>query len=400
MQSLSKPFQEALHVIETIEKSGHQAYFVGGCVRDLLLEREVGDIDITTSAKPYEIQAIFDEVIPVGIEHGTVIVRHNHVSYEVTTFRVEGKYSDNRHPDSVAFIDKIEEDLARRDFTINALAMDKTGKIIDLFNGTSDLHDKIIRTVGNGKERLKEDPLRILRAIRFSSQLGFEIDSNTLEAIILVKPWIEELAVERITVELQKLFGGKNVVPALNYMVDLGIEQHLPVFNKYHVLPKLINKIKPLSSLSELICLIHQLEPDAELKQIAKELKCSNKTLKEALKLNEAIEYYQVNGVDNWLVYLLLPNFHDSFIRLALILSTSNIDYKDLKERIDFLVITSKKDLEIDGNDIIEIFPTIRKGPWIQDIISKIEKQVVQGKIENKKSILKDWIRWNPPEVE
>lgn len=400
MQSLSYPFQDAIYIIDMIEKSGHQAFFVGGCVRDLLLDREIGDVDITTSAKPYEIQAIFNDVIPVGIEHGTVIVRHNGVSYEVTTFRIEGDYSDNRHPDKVEFIDKIDEDLARRDFTINALAMDKTGKIVDLFNGTDDIQNKVIRTVGNGQDRLKEDPLRILRAIRFSSQLGFEIDKETLEAIVSVKPWIEKLAIERVAVELQKLFAGKHVVHALNYLVELDLEQHLPVFRHYHIISKLQNRIRPLSSLSEVICLLHQVEPEAEIKQISKELKCSNKTLREAIQLNEAIEYYRINGVDNWLVYLLLPNFHDSFVRLVGILFQKNLDYEKIKEHMDLLAITSKKDLEIDGNDIIELFPSIRKGPWIQEIISRLEKLVVQGKLVNKKSILKDWIRWNPPEVE
>src|SRR5699024_609682 len=143
-------FIDGKKVIIEIENNGHSAYFVGGCVRDLLLNRPIGDIDIATSALPEQIQAIFPQVIPVGIEHGTVIVRYNHVSYEVTTFRLDGEYSDQRHPDSVQFIDRIDEDLERRDFTINALAMDKKGKIIDLFAGKKDLARRMIRTVGNG----------------------------------------------------------------------------------------------------------------------------------------------------------------------------------------------------------------------------------------------------------
>src|SRR5699024_3914466 len=153
--------------------------------------RPIGDIDIATSALPEQIQAIFPQVIPVGIEHGTVIVRYNHVSYEVTTFRLDGEYSDQRHPDSVQFIDRIDEDLERRDFTINALAMNKKGQIIDLFAGKKDLARKMIRTVGNGYDRFNEDPLRIIRAFRFSSQLGFSIEKETLKAIHQVKDQIE-----------------------------------------------------------------------------------------------------------------------------------------------------------------------------------------------------------------
>src|SRR5699024_6912806 len=129
---LTKSFMAGIEIIEILESHQHQAFFVGGCVRDLLLERPIGDIDIATSASPDKVQQIFNKVIPVGLEHGTVIVRHDHQSFEVTTFRVDGKYTDQRHPDEVEFINTIDKDLERRDFTINALAMDKEGKIVDL----------------------------------------------------------------------------------------------------------------------------------------------------------------------------------------------------------------------------------------------------------------------------
>src|SRR5690625_2709763 len=149
---LPQPFKKAKPIIRKIEQHGCKAYFVGGCVRDYLLQREIGDIDIATSASPEEIKQIFTKVIPVGIEHGTVIVRHDHQSYEVTTFRIAANYADQRHPDSVTFIDRIDEYLRRRDFTINALAMDGNGYILDLFEGQKDLRDKLIRTVGNAAD--------------------------------------------------------------------------------------------------------------------------------------------------------------------------------------------------------------------------------------------------------
>jgi len=399
MSLLTEPFQDALYVIEKIEQAGHQAFFVGGCVRDSLLERPIGDIDITTSAKPDKIQEIFDEVIPVGIEHGTVIVRYHDVSYEVTTFRVESDYSDGRHPDSVQFIDKIDLDLARRDFTINALAMDKYGNILDLFKGKEDLHNGLLRTVGNGKERLKEDPLRILRAIRFSSQLGFKIEKDTLYAINDVKPSLEGLAVERITVELEKLFAGKFVRLGLKYMNDLGIEKHLPILNNYQILQKLGDRIRPVHSLEEVVCLIHQTEPSIDIRTITKGWKCSNKVLNKAIILNDAINYYKSHDLTNILVYKLLPDLHMSFARLTEILFTQKVNEKKLFRLKSNLVIYSKKDLAINGNDIIELFPDRKRGPWIQDIITKIEELVVEGKIENNNSILKDWIKWNPPGV-
>jgi tRNA nucleotidyltransferase (CCA-adding enzyme) len=399
MCQFTKPFQDALYIIKKIEEAGHQAYFVGGCVRDLLLKRPIGDIDITTSATPDTIQTIFDQVIPVGIEHGTVIVRHNKVSYEVTTFRIESDYSDGRHPDSVQFIDKIDQDLARRDFTVNALAMDKYGKIIDLFHGQEDLQNGLLRTVGDGIDRLKEDPLRILRAIRFSSQLGFKIENDTLSAIQNVKPAIEGLAVERVTAELQKLFAGNYVKAGLTYLTDLGIEKHIPVLKDYQVLQKLSETIRPVDTLSEVICLIHRTESKIDVRTISKGWKCSNKVLNEAIQLNEAITYYTSNGLNNMLAYKLLPDFHMAFSRLIDILFSQKVNEEELIKLRNNLVIVSKRDLDIDGNDIIKLFPDTKKGPWIQELLTKLEELVIQEKVENKKTILKDWIKWNPPVV-
>ncbi|MBC5637052.1 CCA tRNA nucleotidyltransferase [Ornithinibacillus sp. BX22] len=398
MKELTEPFREALAIIETIEEAGHQAFFVGGCVRDFLLKRPIGDVDITTSAKPFEVQAIFDEVIPVGIQHGTVIVRHRGISYEVTTFRVEGEYSDQRHPDSVQFIDKIDEDLARRDFTINALAMNKHGYIIDLFHGREDIEKALIRAVGNGHDRFQEDPLRILRAIRFSSQLGFQIEENTLKAIMATRQSITGLAVERITVELQKLFAGKDVKTALSYMVELRIDQELPVLKDYHLIAKLVPIIQPLHTLAEVLCLIHQMEPELDIRIIGKEWKCSNKILREAFQLNQAVDYYKANGLDNWLVYQLLPDYYNAFYRITEIMFPTKIDKDELYRLKKQLNLTSKKDLNINGNDIIKLFPAVPKGPWIQDKLVKLERLVVLGELQNNNMILKDWLKWNPPE--
>ncbi|WP_047980061.1 CCA tRNA nucleotidyltransferase [Ornithinibacillus contaminans] len=397
MKQLPNAFREALFIIQTIEAAGHQAYFVGGCVRDLFLQRSIGDIDITTSATPEVILELFDQVIPVGIEHGTVIVRHAHVSYEVTTFRVEGKYSDQRHPDSVEFIEKIDKDLERRDFTINALAMDKNGTIIDLFQGEEDLKRHLIRTVGNGVDRFKEDPLRILRAIRFSSQLGFSIEEETKQAILAVKPNLEGLAIERITKELQKTFAGDSVTNGLNYIHELEIDKHLPVLKELPLLQVLPRPIKPLQSLAEVVCLIHSLKQDLSIRAITRNWKCSNKIVKESLQLHEAICYYKLHGLDNWLVYQLLPDLHNSFSRLTDILFPKKVETIQLASLLDSLPIKHRSEIKINGNDLVSMFPNETKGPWIQKLLTAIEKQVVLGNIRNETSLIKDWIKWNPP---
>ncbi|MBQ1722092.1 MAG: polynucleotide adenylyltransferase, partial [Lachnospiraceae bacterium] len=166
----------AQFIIEELAKHGHVAYVVGGCVRDSVLGRNPADWDITTDALPEEVKAIFPVTIDTGIEHGTVTVRIKHVSYEVTTYRIDGDYEDGRHPKDVTFTRSLEEDLKRRDFTINAMAYNDTDGLVDLFGGLEDLKAGVVRAVGNPTERFSEDALRMLRALRFSAQLGFEIE--------------------------------------------------------------------------------------------------------------------------------------------------------------------------------------------------------------------------------
>ena len=181
---LDKNFQDALPVLDIFEKNGFEAYFVGGSVRDALLHKPINDIDIATSAFPEEVKSIFKKTIDVGIQHGTVVVLFQNEPYEVTTFRTESGYQDYRRPDQVTFVRSLEEDLKRRDFTINAFAMDQKGIIKDFFQGLQDLEKKIIRAVGDPYERFHEDALRIMRAIRFQSQLNFDIEEQTFQAVV------------------------------------------------------------------------------------------------------------------------------------------------------------------------------------------------------------------------
>lgn len=192
-------------IIKKLEEHGFEAYAVGGCVRDTLLGRIPEDWDITTAAKPEEVKRIFPRTIDTGIQHGTVTVMENHKGYEVTTYRIDGEYEDGRHPKSVSFTPNLTEDLKRRDFTINAMAYSPEKGIIDEFEGMEDLKKKRIRCVGKAEDRFSEDALRILRAIRFSAQLGFEIEPETFEAVKTIAPNIQKVSKERIQAELTKL---------------------------------------------------------------------------------------------------------------------------------------------------------------------------------------------------
>ncbi|MDF2887262.1 MAG: Polynucleotide adenylyltransferase region [Lacrimispora sp.] len=192
-------------IIKQLNTHGFEAYAVGGCVRDSLLLRVPKDWDITTSAKPEQVKEIFARTVDTGILHGTVTVLMEHEAYEVTTYRIDGEYEDGRHPKSVEFTGNLLEDLKRRDFTINAMAYSDRDGLVDAFGGVRDLDDGIIRCVGNPMDRFNEDALRILRAIRFSAQLGFCIEEDTNKAISAIAPNMEKVSKERIAVELTKL---------------------------------------------------------------------------------------------------------------------------------------------------------------------------------------------------
>lgn len=196
---------DAEQIIEKLNEHGFEAYVVGGCVRDSLLGKEPEDWDITTSAKPEEVKAIFSRTIDTGIQHGTVTVMLNRQGYEVTTYRVDGEYEDGRHPKSVDFTTSLLEDLKRRDFTINAMAYNGREGLVDAFGGMEDLENRVIRCVGSAVNRFTEDALRILRAVRFSTQLDFRIEDETYEAISLIAPNLEKVSKERIATELTKL---------------------------------------------------------------------------------------------------------------------------------------------------------------------------------------------------
>ena len=216
--------EKANEIIEELMKHGYEAYVVGGCVRDMVLGREPEDWDITTSATPYEVKKLFRRTVDTGIIHGTVTVLMEKEHFEVTTYRLDGEYEDNRHPKQVSFTSSLTEDLKRRDFTINAMAYNEKEGFIDLFGGMEDLKHGLIRCVGSAEERFDEDALRILRAVRFSAQLGFDIEDRTLQAIRDKAKNLNNISAERIRVELTKLLLSDHP-DRLNMLYQVGISK-------------------------------------------------------------------------------------------------------------------------------------------------------------------------------
>ena len=224
--------EKVSRIIHTLQANGYEAYAVGGCVRDSILGREPDDWDITTSATPLETKALFARTFDTGIEHGTITVLIDKDAFEVTTYRVDGKYEDSRHPSEVTFTRCLQEDLLRRDFTINAMAYNDDEGLIDIFGGIEDLNNKTIRCVGNAEARFGEDALRILRAVRFAAQLGFEIEEETREGIVKLAPTLANISAERIQVELIKMLVSPNP-SLLRTAYELGITKViLPEFDE------------------------------------------------------------------------------------------------------------------------------------------------------------------------
>ena len=228
-------------VLARLEDAGHAAYAVGGCVRDLLRGAVPHDWDVTTSARPEEVMALFPgRCIPTGLPHGTVTVRENHQSIEVTTFRADGPYDDGRHPRSVTFSTRIEDDLARRDFTVNAMALDRRGTLVDVFGGREDLARGVIRCVGEPDRRFGEDALRVMRALRFAACFGFSIGEETARGLRRSAPGLRRIAAERLREEMTKLLCGDGAAAVLlaypevigvflpEILPSVGFEQHNP----------------------------------------------------------------------------------------------------------------------------------------------------------------------------
>lgn len=259
-------------ILRRLNAAGHTAYVVGGCVRDALLGREPKDWDICTSAAPEQMKAIFadEHVVETGLQHGTLTVVLDHIPYEVTTYRLDGAYTDHRHPDGVTFVSDVREDLSRRDFTVNAMAYHPNEGVIDAFDGQADLAARVIRCVGDADRRFEEDALRILRALRFASVYDFSVDPNTACAIHALYPTLKDVAAERIRVELGKLLCGSGAVRILREYADVitfvlpelapcvNFDQRTP-YHRYDVYEHIIRSVgnAPSSETLRLTMLLH-----------------------------------------------------------------------------------------------------------------------------------------------
>lgn len=430
-------------IIHTLKNHGYEAYAVGGCVRDSILGRTPGDWDITTSALPEETKTLFDRTFDTGIEHGTITVLMGNEGFEVTTYRIDGKYEDNRHPKEVTFTRCLREDLLRRDFTINAMAYNEEEGIIDIFGGLEDLKKGIIRCVGNAKERFGEDALRILRAVRFSAQLGFSIEEETKAGIVALAPTLQQISAERIQVELVKMLTSPNP-QKIQLAYELGITKIiLPEFDEmmkteqetpHHMYTVGEHTIKALTYIRankvlRLTMLLHDVgkpmmktidgegvahfkyhdvEGEKVVKKILKRLKFDNDTLKKVTKLVRYHDYRipaqmkSVRRAMNMIGEELFPFYLE--VRMADTMAQSeyqrteklaNLDgirdcFEEIQEKEQCV---SLKTLAITGNDLIQL--GMKPGKEIGEMLNKLLQLVLDNPEYNNKEMLKLYVKEN-----
>ena len=387
-------FLEALPVMQQLVDAGYEAYFVGGSVRDMLLHKPISDVDIATSATPQEVKEIFPHTVDVGIEHGTVMVIYHKEGYEVTTFRTEEGYEDFRHPDKVTFVRSLEEDLKRRDFTINALAIGIDDQLMDFFDGIGDLERQCIRCVGDAKERFNEDALRMFRAVRFVGQLGFQVEEETKNAISLLKMNLSKVAVERMKVEFEKMIQSSYRKDALKLFVETGLYQACPLFDgKGEILLKLAEfPIKEMSVLQAWILFVDALNlSDKEVTHLLKSWKSSNEQIRDVLV---GYKTYRARKEDEWNFFLAYdcPYKVACEVEQLLIAQGKSESMRELEGTYQSLPICSMNDIQLNGHDIIRILKLDKKGPIIGQVLKTVEKMILEQSISNDAEVLETYV--------
>jgi tRNA nucleotidyltransferase (CCA-adding enzyme) len=393
---MKEPFLSAVPVLEKLEEAGYEAYFVGGSVRDYLLNRPINDVDIATSATPIEVKQIFSKTVDIGIEHGTVLVLLQNQSYEITTFRAEAEYVDYRRPKEVAFIRNLTDDLERRDFTMNAIAMDKSGKLVDPFNGQAAIKEKVIRTVGKAEDRFQEDALRMIRAIRFVSQLSFRIDEETRSALSRLVHLLENIAVERKHAELEKLLTGVNRKHALRIVMETNTLSYLPgLQHKNKQIEEMLSYELLNLTLREMwVILVFCLR--LEGKSLEEFLRNWRLPIKEIRKIQLVLSNLNKRFKAEWSLFDLYTASKEIFIsteKLYLVIKGIETEqslsyYLNLYEN---LPIKNRSEMDVSGQDIMLWFER-NGGPWLKETLLKVEMAIIDGLVENKKQSIKEWL--------
>lgn len=393
LKKLPSEFQEALPILEKIRKAGYEAYFVGGSVRDAILGRPIHDVDIASSSYPEETKAIFERTIDVGIEHGTVLVLENHQEYEITTFRTEDVYVDFRRPSAVNFVRSLEEDLKRRDFTVNAFALSEEGEIIDLFKGLEDLENRILRAVGVATERFNEDALRIMRGFRFQASLGFDLEEETFKAMTDCAPLLEKISVERVFIELDKLLLAPYWRKGLEGVIASHSYQYLPLLHNSRSSLEKLFQLKMdynfTSSEQAWAALLLTLDEN-KVSAFFKKWKTSRDFAKKVEQLVEIYRLREKASLNRRDVYRYDRNLLLSAEELRQAHGLP-VDFRTIEELYDSLAIHDKHEMVVNGGMLMKEYG-LKPGPGLGQVLSAIEWAIVDGELENDKQAIGDFL--------
>ncbi|NBI30503.1 CCA tRNA nucleotidyltransferase [Chengkuizengella marina] len=415
MKDLILMEQEASEVIRHLEKHGYEAYYVGGYVRDKFLNRNIKDIDITTSAYPSIVMDIFSHTVPTGLQHGTVTVIMKNYHFEVTTFRTETEYQDHRHPKEVQFVSKLIDDLERRDFTMNAMAININGTIIDPFGGKKDLNAKILRCVGDPVLRFSEDALRMMRGIRFAAEYDLQVEPKTWNAILLHKESIKHVAMERISAELDRMIEGSNPKKGIELLVASELmnytKENLQIQKENWLALSDNNVLKAFQHLDEgslrwfLLLLMLKTETN-HIKTLLKKLKFPNYKIMRIHAVKQVKDWLNENQYSerSW-KKAVIHYGADAVKDLHTILNTVALDHCDLRllsfkmNKAEFdqmlqkgldwireIPIKQLNELEITGGEIKDL--KNKSGPWIRSVLNQLLIEVALNELENKQKDL------------
>ncbi len=381
----NKEWQAAYSVIEQLESAGFEAVIVGGAVRDAILGRPAHDVDVATNAMPDEVKSVFHHTVDIGIQHGTVLVIVPAGSVEVTTYRTDGEYTDHRRPEEVQFVRSLKEDLQRRDFTMNAIAMRRDGAFVDFYGGRQDIEAGIVRAVGDAQKRFSEDALRMLRAVRFSAQLGFQIESETLKAMRDKADNISWIARERIKAELDKLWVGKDVFNGIRKLEESNLVNYLNGTFQANDWYAFNTQDKQLGWAYFAVL------QGEHWREVLGDYRLSNKEMAFVKAVIEALKAL-TNGWTNMDYFLYTEQELEAACYFAELRQLDvQMPQQSIQEIQTKLPIRHKRELVVNGTDLLK-WSGKKGGPWVKEALQAMLEAVVNGELQNDQQQIKNWI--------
>lgn len=381
----NKEWQAAYSVIEQLEQAGFEAVIVGGAVRDALLNRPAHDVDVATNALPEEVKTVFQKTVDIGIQHGTVLVIVPAGPVEVTTYRTDGEYTDHRRPQNVHFVRSLKEDLQRRDFTMNAIAMRRDGSFVDYYGGRQDIEKRVIRAVGEAEKRFAEDALRMLRAIRFSAQLDFTIEANTITAIQQRAADLSFIAKERIKAELDKLWVGQTVFGGIQKLEDCGLTAYLT--GDFQA-----SQWRNFQTKDALLGWAYfALLQGTAWREVVRDYRLSNK---EMAFIKSVLTAYD-DLKDGWTNRHYFNYTEQELVAAQYFAQLRQLDasipQQSIRELQAKLPIQHKQELVVNGADLLK-WSGKKGGPWVKAALEDLLTAILHHELQNDRQQIKSWL--------